>query len=202
MMQLDLFPHLACFSVSIEVLEAFYSNEYNFPTTNRYKDDGPALFPDGHEWAFCTNWARYARRFHGRSVKLYGFLEEENEASHIAAMAFGHDFAVLNNRYLIDGWARQVSGYASRSVFDLENDRHLAEVIHLYGEPAHWMEYFRNPWLEASADNESEEERTAAVRGMTPPWPMPVHMVAAKSDNERSEEITPVLESIEIPGAR
>jgi hypothetical protein len=105
-------------------------------------DEGDgAQFPNGGPWAMCWAWAQDLRARLGTDrVKQYGFSDEENESSEIAELCGGHDFAIVDGRYLVDGWAQHVEQVHETGVFDLEDDSQLADISRLYGSPLAWKD--------------------------------------------------------------
>ena len=142
-----------------ELAEVFGS-EKNYGV--RDHEDGPAVFPDGSTWAKCTNWARYVRRVLGERVAIYGFSEDDNPTSEIARICGGHDFAVVDNRYVVDGWAMNVERLSTRAVFDLSDPADAEEIRRLYGSRECWQ---RGSGLEQELDEETPSARDAALAG-------------------------------------
>lgn len=143
-------------------LEAQYGVEANF---NVKDSDGHecACFPDGTAWAICTNWAHYVRRIEGDRAHIYGFFGEDNPEAEINRVADGHDFALVDGRYLVDGWVRHVEGVADRAVFDLEDADDAEAVKRIYGDRNLWE---RGEANEASIDREPAHERERAMAGV------------------------------------
>jgi len=106
-------------------------------------EDECHIFPTGRAFFICTNWANLTRRYfgEGRTVVM-GYLHENNETSAISAQYEGHDFAVLDGRYIIDGWLTGVGlerpGRATPGLYDLQNEDDAAEIARLYGNQAVW----------------------------------------------------------------
>ena len=162
-LELLVLPPIPTFDV--EELEAYWGNETNFAFAE--SAEGPFHFPDGTRWVACTNWARYVRRAYGAAAHLYGFDDEENPTSLIARRDYGHDFAVVGKRYIVDGWLPNVGGYSRRAVHDLYEPRDMVEIARLYGEPELWMtDEFRNYGLESTIDGELAEDRQRALRSV------------------------------------
>lgn len=71
-----------------------------------------SFLPDGGSGTCCTDYALHiARRMPGR-VEVYGFANEENPLSRVAREEIhpgGHDFAVVDGRYIVDPWIRLVA---------------------------------------------------------------------------------------------
>lgn len=144
-----------------EELEAFYGNEANFAI--REMADEAAQFPDGTAWAFCTNWANYVRRIEGDRAELYGFHEEDNPTAGVCRIADGHDFALVDGRYIVDGWASHVEGESRTAVLDLEDEADAAFVASFLGPRELWS---RCDDRERMLDGESSEARAKAMEGI------------------------------------
>jgi hypothetical protein len=121
-----------------------------------FSNDGPATFPDGSNWAFCSNWAQDLHKRLGKRVVQYGFSDEDNETSEIAQDAGGHDFAVVDGRYIVDGWLVKVEQLHETGVFDLEDETQFADITRLYGDP--------RCWKDGSLIDELDEENSADLR--------------------------------------
>jgi hypothetical protein len=101
----------------------------------------------------CTGYACRLRQKYGPRVKIYGFFEHENRASQIARHAGGHDFAVLDDRWIIDPWLDAVvkgdlmiddwfqdfeHSPSLGGVFDLQNKEDARWIRKLYGKRENW----------------------------------------------------------------
>lgn len=90
----------------------------------------------------CTAWAVELLRIFPTRVKLYGFFASQNPESRIAREFMGHDFAVLDDRFIIDPWLTRVEVLVERAVFDLESPSDASIVADLYGKRACWQPVF------------------------------------------------------------
>lgn len=147
---------------SQEDLEILFGDEARY---NVVEGDGVtegATFPDGTPWAFCTNWARMVRRIMGERAQIFGFSEEANPGSEIAADCGGHDFAVVDERYIVDGWVKNVELRHGASVIDLLDPANADLIARLYGDRACWE---RSQDIEKHVDLEDVQERQAALNG-------------------------------------
>jgi hypothetical protein len=163
-------------------LEEYYANEANFNVTMPYGFGNGAEFPDTTPWFSCSNWAVYVRRVEGPVAQLYGFFETENPHSRIARVCGGHDFAVVTDRFIVDGWVVNVEGLCNRAVFDLADPADKDVIRDLYGDPKIWMPHFRREALEAAVDRESADERRKALTGVVI-RPGALGLVAANGSN-------------------
>lgn len=121
-------------------------------------DEEGAKFPNGSPWALCWAWAEDLKARLGTDrVKQYGFSDDENRTSEIADLCGGHDFAVVDGRYLIDGWAKHVEQVHETGVFDLEDDAQLDDISRLYGDPRFWKDATKDEWS-ALPDEEDEAD--------------------------------------------
>lgn len=102
--------------------------------------DSPHIFKDNdYSAVVCTGYACAIQQKLGRDrVKIYGFSREDNPGSLIARDFGGHDFAVVDDRFIVDPWLVDVAEVQSKGVFDLEND--ADEVLWLYGPRSNWKE--------------------------------------------------------------
>lgn len=104
---------------------------------------GPELssvFPDGSSAITCTNYARHVvARLPGRA-RIVGFFVEDNPASRLAQIAGGHDFAIVDDRWIVDPWVRLVESESGRICFDLASPADRAIVEDLYGPRERWID--------------------------------------------------------------
>ncbi|EGR2217241.1 hypothetical protein NI385_27910 (plasmid) [Vibrio parahaemolyticus] len=111
-----------------------------FSEEEKEKTDIYAFLPNDEEMGRCTNCALYvAEQYPGRS-EVYGFYCEDNpECTHKeVTSAFGHDFCVIDNRYIVDFWVSLYTGSEQQSVFDLEDKNDHAKIKQIYGNPERW----------------------------------------------------------------
>ena len=125
-----------------------------------------SVFPDGSLAVRCTSWATYARRALGSRAKLYGFFCQDNpSATAMARLADGHDFAVIDDRWIIDGWLFDVEGELSEPMIDLRDPANAELVRGFYGDPATWN---RALSLEVAIDAECPQAFAAAMSDVIP----------------------------------
>lgn len=141
-------------------LEAIFGDQEAY-CIRHGEEDEESVFPDGTAAFVCTNWATYVRRVAGERAKLYGFFEHDNPGSSIARDFGGHDFAVVDDRFIIDCWATDL-GAGTRSVLDMNDHEHAADIASLYGDRLLWK---RNADLESSIDAEPPDRREIAMAG-------------------------------------
>lgn len=130
-------------------LEALATDEAMGVTFN--EDDEESQYPDGSSACVCTNCANRMIELAGNGV-IYGWAEDTNVTSIVAADGQGHDFAYIDGRYLVDAWIKNVEDIficmdecQGRAVFDLEDVNDVALVLRLYGDPDTWVRGFGGP---------------------------------------------------------
>lgn len=126
-----------------------------------FPEDGESTFPDGSAAVVCTNCAERMIELAGNG-EVWGWEEGTNPTSVVAGPTHGamldtgqgHDFAIIDDRFLVDAWAKNVEGSAPRAVFDLLDAGDRAEVARLYGDPLTWLKRdeqgFKNVGLPAA----------------------------------------------------
>lgn len=150
-------------------LAAYWSS---YPVPIEFNEDEEcSVFPDGAAAAICTSWAKYVRRIYGKRAELFGFLDKGNPESAIAQAFGGHDFALLDGRFIVDGWlndndlmAATMNGRELRSVYDLECPADDDDIRALYGSRDKWV---RGAPLEAAIDAEKPKTRARHMRGVS-----------------------------------
>ncbi len=94
--------------------------------------------------ANCTNYALFVKsklKHEGHVVEIVGFTNSENPDCACATEEWhpgGHDFAIVDDRYLVDPWAKLVCGARSRVAYDMSDPADMNEVIKTYGNPFKW----------------------------------------------------------------
>lgn len=106
-----------------------------------HEEEQCTIFPNGDHWACCTFWARGVEEMlGGHRVKVMGFSNTDNPTAEISKPIFGHDFALVDDHFIVDGWVKYVASHVGErsGVYDLHDDKDL-EVVHaLYGNPDCW----------------------------------------------------------------
>ena len=106
-------------------------------------------FPTGTSAVCCTDYARQvANIFKGR-VEVKGFANEDNPTSRVAMEEMhpsGHDFAILDDRYIIDLWPLLVLGHQEKVIYDFHDPREMAQACAMYGPPQKWEKLHDNPY--------------------------------------------------------
>ncbi|MBU2769153.1 hypothetical protein HAP94_24075, partial [Acidithiobacillus ferrivorans] len=102
--------------------------------------DGQSVFPDDTSAITCTNYALQIRKgLPDHVVQIVGFENEHNPDCAVVREDWhpdGHDFAIVDHRWLVDPWARLVAGTRDQIVYDLQVDARL--VAETYGDPLKW----------------------------------------------------------------
>lgn len=81
----------------------------------------------------CTDYASWIFTELPGRVRIHGFSCEENPTSRVAREDMhpgGHDFAVVDGRYIVDPWPRLVRGAFQQMVFDMETEQELVDDIY------------------------------------------------------------------------
>ena len=150
------------------------------------EDEGAQFYGTQISGVECTGYSCAIRQALGKRVKILGFFTEENPASEVAKIAGGHDFALLDNRYIVDPWIRDVESISNRAVYDTKNPADAAEIQRLYGPASAWK---RVPKAEQLADQTKSsvpaEPRTRLARSLEE---IGARRSATSSSPERGEE--------------
>lgn len=121
--------------------EALFNNEAAFGThIAPGEDEGRCLLANGQSAVFAASYAEYIQEILGKDrVQIAGFDSERNPDSAYAKWGEqGADFAIVDQRYLIDPWPSLVLGENLPVVYDLKNSQDLARVREIYGDPQTW----------------------------------------------------------------
>lgn len=94
-------------------------------------------FADGSPCVECTRSAeQVARCFHG---KVIGYWAAHNPTVMIGSkFGEGHDFAIVEDRWLVDYWAWQVTGLLDDPILGLEDPNAQVLTSRLYGHDSRW----------------------------------------------------------------
>jgi hypothetical protein len=94
-------------------------------------------FDDGSACGICTHSAIHvARAFAG---VVLGYLAENNPRAELGdAYSQGHDFAIVEDRWLVDYWTWRTTGLLDHPVLDLGEAADLAVGTRLYGKSSYW----------------------------------------------------------------
>jgi len=123
--------------------DAFKSEEAMGVTYEDEYGDGNeiATLPDGNEMGRCTNCAHFVVATVGRG-QVFGFLVDHNPVTHDEIDACGgHDFAVIDGRFIVDPWISHYTGCEEQTVFDMQSNDDLEMITSIYGNPSNWKVY-------------------------------------------------------------
>ena len=101
------------------------------------EEEGASLLPNGRRAASCSECADYIRSLEPNTA-IYGFWSRENTSWAGAILQDGHDFAVVQGRYIVDPWIVETERLSERAVFDLKDSTDQAEVRPIYGDRKSW----------------------------------------------------------------
>lgn len=108
------------------------------------KDEMPearSFFRDGLDAICCTNYAIQVAKALPERTRIFGFANEDNPTSRIAREEIhpgGHDFAIVDDRYIVDPWIKLVAAVSEQVVFDLMDPHDAAVALDIYGLRACW----------------------------------------------------------------
>lgn len=113
----------------------------------QFPENEASHFPNGDEAVNCTNCAKRIIEMNDGQGEIYGWEDGTNPTSVVSGPTHGamndrgqgHDFAVIDGRYLVDAWAKNVEMSSDRAVFDLNDPADVAEVRRLFGDPTKWV---------------------------------------------------------------
>ena len=99
------------------------------------------VFPEsGFRWTYCTGYACEIKRMLGKDrVEVWGYRIEDTEDQRIGHDSGGHNFAIVDNRYIVDPWPNEVLGDKIHyGVYDLRDANDYDLIIQMYGNPSTW----------------------------------------------------------------
>lgn len=96
-----------------------------------------SLLPDGGRASSCSDCATYIASLEATAV-IYGFWSRDNPAWAGAGLVDGHDFVVVDGRYIVDPWIVETEALSPHAVFDLENPADAADITRIYGNRLAW----------------------------------------------------------------
>jgi len=85
----------------------------------------------------CTDYAMWARDVLGCG-QVFGFFDQDNPGTETGQHAGGHDFLVIDDRWIVDLWIREVVGWCKQVVFDLQDETDSANVTRFFGDRQRW----------------------------------------------------------------
>ena len=153
--------------------DAFWGIDYSEEDGSRF-----ASLPDdlAYSGTQCTGYAcMIAKKLGVDRVTEFGFGERTGTGGLIEEKLGGHDFAVVDNRFIVDPWLTEVESgritartgevvdVRGRVVFDMQDAADAALIEKLYGDQSKWK---RNTEIEASLRKDEKGEGDAY--GTTP----------------------------------
>lgn len=166
-----------------EKLERLYGSDEALGV--RYNEaEEMSVLPNGKGATTCTNCADYIVKQHGGG-RVVGYGDKTNPSAGATGdfPGSGHDFAILEDRYIVDPWVKETSGTSQRAVFDMTDPADQAEIRRLYGDPKVWEQ----------------------MKGPESPVPLPLGFNAADragKSAERPRGNNPLTDSLAVAGAR
>lgn len=85
--------------------------------------------------AICTSHAEYIATHENGLV--CGFMVEDNPCE-IGELADGHDFALIEGRYIVDTWLYNWEESIDKPVLDMQNPDDSKLIRRFYGDPDKW----------------------------------------------------------------
>ena len=102
------------------------------------EEEERSLLPDGEPAVICGFCAAYIVRLVGAG-QVVGFHDGLNPIAHAAGYpGGGHDFALIDGRYIVDPWVKETGLTSKRAVFDLLDAGDAEEIRWLYGDRGAW----------------------------------------------------------------
>jgi hypothetical protein len=104
--------------------------------TRPHVDGGPARLPNGADAAVCAHGALYLQRVAGGVV--LGYRHDDNPTASLGAAEGGHDFLLVDDRFVVDLWGYDYDGRVPTGVLDLQDPSDASVIARLYGDAARW----------------------------------------------------------------
>lgn len=102
---------------------------------------GESVLSNGGSGTRCTDYATLIYQQLPGRVEIWGFANQNNPTSRVAREQIhpgGHDFALVDGRYIVDPWLRLVPRVVQQMVFDLQDPADAALVADIYGPRECW----------------------------------------------------------------
>jgi hypothetical protein len=108
---------------------------------HRREFDDIAMLPDGFAMGNCGYCTDYVIRTLGEGYR-YGFSYEDNPVAEKEIESVGgHDFAVIQGRYIVDIWVSLFAGVTEQVVYDMRDKADEKAITHIFGDPNKWSVY-------------------------------------------------------------
>lgn len=102
-------------------------------------DDGSMFSNSGLSGVNCTGYALEIKRKLGAGrVSIVGYQSDPKTPTAAGDDADGHDFAIVDGRYIVDPWVHDVANLSDQGVLDLEDGGDAPEIERLYGPRSSW----------------------------------------------------------------
>lgn len=103
--------------------------------------DTESLLPHGGSAVCCTEYAAHIMRALFGRVRIVGFANEDNPDCQVVKDELhpgGHDFAIVDDRFLVDPWCKLVVANDWQVTYDLDDPEDKALALHRYGPRVNW----------------------------------------------------------------
>lgn len=147
-----------------EQIGVYYGDSATKESRDTYKGDPDtfeevAWLPSGEYMGRCTHCAKFVVKHLGEG-EVYGFAVSDNPVAHEGINnCFGHDFTVVQNRYIVDIWMSLYAGEEKQSVYDLRDKRDFAKITEIYGKPELWGMFSKQAGRYLSGDEIPQDKR-------------------------------------------
>lgn len=114
-----------------------------------------SYLPHGGSACCCTDYAIHIFRAMPGRVRIVGFANEDNPTSRVARELIhpgGHDFALVDERFIVDPRPRLVPGEFEKMVFDLHDEADAVLALDIYGPSSCWR-HMAAAEIDAAASN-------------------------------------------------
>lgn len=92
----------------------------------------------GHPFIICTNIARFLKENFFPQAEIKGYSIYDNPEAEIGQDCDGHDFIVIDGRYILEFWYKHVECVEDCPVLiDIQEQPELVKKY--YGDPATWV---------------------------------------------------------------
>jgi hypothetical protein len=133
-------------------------------SVNDTGDDDPngrSILPNGGSAVEGLSYAEYIRdHLPDHDVQIVGFYSRDNPDSAYARKAWddGIDFAIVDQRYLVDPWPKLVLGGSHPVAYDLHDPTDQIKVKEIYGDPQKWEVAAKKPFLDKAIQYRAKDQ--------------------------------------------
>ncbi len=96
-----------------------------------------ARLPDGADAAVSSHGALYMQECLGGVIM--GYFHNDNPSALLGEAEGGHDFLLVDGRFIVDLWGYDYDGRVPEGVLDLDDPRDAAFITALYGSRDSWV---------------------------------------------------------------